>query len=617
MDKITLSWNSRTPGGIIARDENFKSIVDFIKKGKEDKWIINFYGYDNVESQGFRKKLINMLQNEIKDENFCWEVDKEMHFFAQESQYSPEELLQKLNEISGQKSGIVTLYEPIDYRYKITDHKDRKYKIHKDIATIFKEKKLFLLLFGNISYDIHHFEENSPLSEFVWREFTIKEYEKGELKVLKQLKETIDERILGYTDGNFGLVSGLEAFWGEIKVEDRINDLLNNFLEIPLKTKLEKMVYEKLAELSGFLENNRDKIEKKIEYIDIEKKISILKEKSSELFKAYFDKAALFDSKEVTDQLQLKYELTPKAVFARTVNESGFIKNKGKIEPPLGETHVNKFSRITAYFETKKPIFILGAGNSLLSGAPDRRTLFKEILKQIDPGDEDVLEKMPFTELKRKFQELIRSQAPDDIRYRVIKLLKNLKPSIGHFHLTQLAISKKCKVKVFITTNFDTLLEDSLMDYFIRSKDFIKLVSQENLNPHEWDWINDFPDHLKLFKICGDIYYGSWLAVDDYAANNWIECALNAIVNVEDFRQSNFFIILGHKFEEIDLSKIFEGKSSQDLTVVYANPDERDCREFESKYSHKCKITSISGDLGKFDNFMEELCRGLRKRNLV
>lgn len=618
MEKIALSWNSRTPEGIIANDENFKDIVAFIKKGKVDggKWIINFYGYDNEESKAFREKLIAVLKKEISDKNFRWE-EEEIHFFAQESQHSPEELLQKFERIPTQESGIVPLYEPIDYRYIISAQKDRKYDIHKKIANIFEKKKLFLFLFGNIPYDIHHFEENSPLMKYIWREFEIKEYNENELKILVQLKEKIVSRILKYTNGNFGLVSGLEAFWEEIKVEDRVNDLLNNFLEIPIKTEIEKMVYEKLECLSGFLKNNQDLIKQRINYD--KDKISITKEKSNEVFKAYFDKTALFNKKEVTPELQTSYELEPKVVFAQTINESGFIKNKGKIESPqrITKDYSREFSDIASYFETKKPIFILGAGNSLVSGSPDRRTLFIEVLEQINPDDKGVLEEMPYMELRKNFQNLITSRAHDDIRYRVIKLLRDLKPSIGHFHLSQLVKSEKSQVKVLITTNFDTLLEDSLMDYGIRSRDFIKLVSEENINADEWDWVNNFPEHLKIFKICGDMYYESWFAVDDDAANNWIESALKALVKLDDFRQSSFFIILGHKFEEIDLGKIFEEKLEQNLTVVYANPNEGDCQQFEQRYRHKCKLTWISGDSGKFDNFMEELCRRLRERKLI
>jgi hypothetical protein len=612
MKKILLSWNSRTNQGIIANDENFKNIVHFIKKGKVQEWIINFHGYDNNESKAFLKNLKDMLKREIIDENFRWE-EEEIRFFSQEVQNSPERLLKKLEEIPEHQSGVVMVYEPIDYGYKISEHKDMKLNIHKKIADIFKKRNLVLLLFGNIPYDIHYFEENSPLSEFVWEEYIIKEYEEDELNVLSHLKENVGENIIKYIEGNFELAHGLETFWDEIKLEDRVADLVNNFLEVPLKTNIEKMVYEKLAALSGFLENNKDKVENKINYNG---KILINDEKSSELFKAYFDKTALFNA----EKSGAFYILEPKPVFEPVIKKSGFIQKKGNIKPlpTLTKTISREFAQIASFFRHNKPIFMLGAGNSLVSGAPDRRMLFQAILAQVYPDEKEEFEKMTYEELKENFQNLINDLPQDDIRKRVIKMLSDLKPSIGHFHLMQLVKSEKIKIKVFITTNFDTLLEDSLMDYGIRSKDFIKLVSKENIDAHEWDWVNEFPEHLKIFKICGDMYYGAWLAVDDEAANNWIESAVEAMANVDDFRTSHFFIILGHKFEEIDLSKIFEKKQKQNLIIVYANPDEKDCREFEKRYKHKCKsLKIIHGDFGKFDNFMQELSSRLRERNMI
>lgn len=717
MRKISLSWNSRTPENIVTNDENFANISEFINKGKGDKWILNFYGYDNKESKAFIEKLQKMLMESIDDKNFLWKKE-EIHFYCQDPQFHPHNVLQKLKRIPMHRSGVVILYEPIYYSYVISEHLNDKLDIHQELAEIFGKRNLLLLLFGNIPYDIHYFRGNSPLSKFLWREFEIKEYGKDELNVLCHLKENVGKNIIECSEGNFELAHGLETFWEEIEVEGRVTDLVNNFLEVPLRTKIEKLVYEKLAALSHFLENNKDKIKKKIDYVNvgiirikrekdsklfkayfdknglfdckevtvqthpfyelapkyefenliqesgfIENKgkieippeinetdskerlielshfiennkdkikekidyvnggiIRIRREKGSKLFKAYFDKTALFDCKEITVQIQPFYELTPKDVFENTIRESGFIENKGKVESPpeISETYSKDFSQIAAYFETKKPMFILGAGNSLKSGAPDRKKLFKDILTQIYSDDEEKFEKMPYEELKENFQNTIKAHPQDDIRKRVIKLLSDLKPSIGHFHLMQLMKSEKIKIKVFITTNFDTLLEDSLMDYGIRSKDFIKLVSKENIDAHEWDLVNEFPNHLKIFKICGDMYYGSWLAVDDEAANNWIESAVEAMANVEDFRTSHFLIILGHKFEEIDLSKIFEKKKKQNMTIVYANPDETDCREFEKRYKHKCKsLKIIHGDFGKFDNFMEELSGRLRKRNLV
>lgn len=621
MIKKPLSWNSRTPEDRIVTDKDFKSISEFIEKRKGDKWIINFYGYDNEESKTFIEKIQNMLRDStdsMDDKHFKW-WKEEIHFYSQNPQFQPSKVLQKLKKIPKHRSGVVILYEPIDYGYVIAEHMDEKDNIHQQIARIFGENNLLLLLFGNIPYDIHYFKGNSPLRGFVWRGFEIKEYGKNELNVLCHLKENVGKNIIEYSEGNFELAHGLETFWEEIEVEGRVTDLVHNFLEVPLRTKIEKLVYEKLAALSHFLENNKDKIKKKIDYVN-GGIIRIKREKGSKLFKAYFDKTALFDCKEVTVQIQHFYELTPKDVFENPIRESGFIENKGKI-PSSVENNKDEYSDIFAqiafYFHDSSPTFILGAGNSLTSGAPDRIKMFQHILETIYHSRRAQFESMSNDEIKNEFQNLIDSgHRRDNLLSVVREQLDALKPSIGHFHLSQLV--KAGKVKVLITTNFDTLLEDSLMDYGIRSREFIRLVEKENMDPNEWKWINKFPGLLKIFKICGDIYYGSWLAVDDKSAKTWIKKAIPVMRQVNAYRDSDFFIILGHKFDEIDLSKIFDDKAEEDLTIVYANPDESDCEKFLKNYGHYSDdIIPISGHYGEFDNFMQELCRRLRERNLI
>jgi hypothetical protein len=615
MKKISLSWNSRTPENIVTNDENFVNISEFIKKGKGDKWILNFYSYDNNESKAFIEKLQTMLMESMDDKNFLCRKE-EIHFYSRVPHFQPHNVLQKLKRIQMHRSGVVILYEPIDYSYVISEHLDEKLGIHQELAEIFEKRSLMLLLFGNIPYDIHYFRGNSPLTKFLWREYKIKEYGKDELNVLCHLKENVGKNIVEYSEGNFELAHGLETFWEEIELEGLVTGLVNNFLEVPLRTKIEKLVYEKLAALSHFLENNKDKIKNKIDYGN-NKKIRIIREKGSKLFKAYFDKTALFDCKEVSHQLKSFYELTPREVFENPIRESGFIENKGKIQPSVEnnkDEYSDIFAQIASYFHESSPTFILGAGNSLTSGAPDRIKMFRHILKTIYKSRRDQFENMSNDEIKNEFQELVDSgHRRDNLLSRVREQLDALKPSIGHFYLSQLI--KAGKIKVLITTNFDTLLEDSLMDYGIRSRKFIRLVAKEIMDINQWKWVNKFPELLKIFKICGDIYYGSWLAVDDKSAKTWIKKTVPVMRQVNAFRDSDFFIILGHKFDEINLSNIFDNKAAEDLTIVYANPDESDCKKFLQDYDHYSNdIIPIKGSYGEFDNFMQELSSRLKEK---
>jgi hypothetical protein len=614
MKEIALSWNSRTKNEKVLKDKDFKEIVEFLNNRNPNEWIFGFYSCDNNETREFIKKLERLLMDAREGENFHW-INKTIVFSDKDAMSNTEKIIKELKDFPKFQSGILALFEPIDFDCMMPEVMKQKYSFHTKLVSLLSDSSLTLFVFENINFDLEYIEENSPLEKHVKHLYKIPGYRADELKILKPFKNELGQGIVDYCDGQSEIISKLENFWRDISLEDRLKKSAANFIDLPIQTFLSEVVRSKLISISRLLDRINKEFQDQIEYNS--ENNTILIKMNQNFIKNQFLKTGLFNCEIKIDQ---KYLLTPRKQFEEAINESKFIHNKGNIQSSfvLNNDYSDIFSQIATYFNDSIPTFILGAGNSLTSGAPDRKRMFQHILKTVYKRNKSQFDNMSYKELKNNFQKLINSgYRKNSLLFIVRDQLNAIKPSVGHFHLSQLV--KEGKVKLFITTNFDTLLEDSLMDYGIRSKEFVRLVAKgKKMAAGEWEWVNKFPGLLKIFKICGDIYYGSSMAVDDNTANIWIETAVAALEQVKAYRDSDFFIILGHKFEEIDLNRIFDNRPDEDLTIIYANPNESDCEKFKDRHGHKCSdLKLINGYYGEFDNFMQELCQCLREGELA
>lgn len=608
-----LGWNSRTPIEEIEKTSTFIEIVDFIRKPFQEKWIIGFLGHSQEESSDFQEKLCKLLRNTCLPE-----TDYPIHQLKLDVS-SPQSMLDELASIPPNRAGVVFIDEPLSYG-SLQFHNEYICKIHGEIiknASLRPGMKVFM--FGNAPYMVNYLNQNSPILKYIFQMFRLSPYKKNELQVLNHLEEAVRNKLIQRIGGNHVLARGLEYFWSLIHLEECMQELVGSFLEVPVGNHIKQLVDKELNHLRHFIQINY--MNGGNDCLDIENDNSRIWIKSDlVLLKNHFEKTSLFAISTKKRNIAPFWVVEPKPEFAGMIDVKCF----GQEPLPISVLDDQKelagiIDPIAALFDGQVPVFFLGAGNSLASGAPDRRKLFVDILGQVYPDRAAEWSALAYQELTERFADVMKKMGAGDIRKRVIRFLAGCHPGAGHFYLSMLA--KHGLVKTLITTNFDSLVEDALMDYGLRSRNFLKLVAEADCPTDEWTWLNEEPyrSMVKLFKICGDIHAGPWLAVEDDTAARSIQCAVFALEGVDEFRNASFFIILGHKFEVVSLSRILSAnppkKTSDRPVVVYVNPDERDCAAFQTHYCAFANITTVSGELGEFDHFMQALCENLRSRN--
>ncbi|MCK4764720.1 MAG: SIR2 family protein [Candidatus Aminicenantes bacterium] len=618
MEPKELCWNSRTGESIIKADRDFREIIGFLGVKDPDKFIMAFYSYFDKETKAFMQ-VIKKLFEEIRPKNFQW-LDKEISFSENTPEKSPEKILEELRDIPDYHSGVVTLFEPIDYGYV---DEMRKYGFHMSLTNLFSSRNFKLFLFGNIAYDLHYVQQNSPLNQYVKESYKISGYKDNEIRFLSAAQKNIFKKISdkcedGFDIVSFDVVSSLENFWEEINLEKRVVELVERFMEVPIKTEIERQAMKKLSGLQQFLKNKGELVKGQIKPSDDGGKIIMNVSGESDLFKAYFDRTALFNIERIASGQ--KYIFTPKEIFKAVFSNSDFMNKKIDVPQEPDEKTNEKFKHIADFFKARKPMFLLGTGTSLMSGAPDHQNFIRQI-SGIDKDD-----KLKPKELFLEFDKYMEKIATVfDIRQKMIPLLSQLKPSIGHFFLAQLVERKY--TDVIITTNYDTLIEDSLMDFGIRSSKFLKIVGSTD-KKWDWKWVNDLQDDpLKIFKICGDVLHGEKFAIKSKDAETFISTAVKELETIIKTPKRNMFIILGHALKENSIFDLLFKYSTENTVIVYVN-----CNPFEAALDNgepcpgfrkavKAKKINKNGarifeidnpHYGLFDNFMERLYHELK-----
>lgn len=619
-----LNWNSRTADALVKADPCFKEILDSILNRDQDKFVLGFYSSSNYETLRFIDKLKGLVDARSPD-GFLW-MDREIRFLNDCDSDEPDQFIRDIEVLEDYRKGVIAVFEPIDYGCTVPVQSVRKLEFHGDLISALYERDLCLLVFENITFEFNQYSPNSPLNKHVKAVYKIPEYRETEIPVLRRLKENVVNDILRHCSGNFDIVKSLEDFWEDINLEGCVEDLVNRFLEIPIRSKIEQQVFKKLCSLELFLKNNRRFIDKQVAFDDTG--IGLKSDPDLESYKAYFDKTALFETRDARGDVSengegeaVRYRLTPKKVFKDSIIKSGFLSRK------LGRAAVEdrddkskrsleqQFEDIAGLFSTRKPMFLLGAGTSLKSGAPNHF----DLLRKMTAADKDV---SPGT-LMETYARKMKIWSSFDVRKKMIPLLGELKPSIGHFYLARLV--KERRTDVILTTNFDTLIEDSLMDFGIRSSDFVKLVGS-GTGTLDWEWVNGFSENtLKIFKICGDLFHGKRFALKTGDANRYIDKAVEALESILKTPERNTFIVLGHGLKEDKILDLIFRYSNEETRVVYVNLTEFEPGDnFENIKGVKNWVANkgigseagvielIDPHYGQFDYFMAKLNETLR-----
>ncbi len=620
MEAKILNWNSRTDVGIIEKDPDFQDITNFILNENWDWFSAAFSSYDDRETLAFKDKLKGLIATR-GGKSFLWH-DEEIRFPWESKEQHPDGVLEKIKSIPSYRSGVVTLFEHIDYSFNIRRDLNARHDFYQSLIQLFQERNLKLLLFGSMAFDLslHTFSPNSPLSKFVRGAYRIPEYRENELTVLRRAKRTIEGKIKDSCEGNLEIVSNLEAFWENTGLENQVERFVEKFMELPIKVMVEEMVLRKLRLLETFLRNNQDVIGNGIQFSPDR----IMLKFELGLVKAYLDKTGIFDwgieRGEDSNPLEPEYIFTPKAVFKEILWKSGFMDKKpvmkvGMDVQALSSEVDEAFELVSGLFKTRIPIFLLGPGTALSSGAPNSMELIRRMLHAgQDEKNEILLE---------RYKKRIETWSSYDLKKRLTPLLGHLNPSMGHFYLAQLVSANK--TDLILTTNYDTLIEDSLLDYGIRSGDFVKVVGSGE-KKQNWAWISDLESSiLKLFKLHGDLFYGEKFAFSEKEAHQYIAAAAPMLEQLVETRHRNMFIIVGYNRSSLStiMEQVILKNSNENRIVVYVTPEPSQYSEHSwdnsiNSYDSKARFVEIRDPhFGKFDHFMERLFHELKKRKIL
>jgi len=151
---------------------------------------------------------------------------------------------------------------------------------------------------------------------------------------------------------------------------------------------------------------------------------------------------------------------------------------------------------LTNYIKKGKFAVFCGAGISFHSGFPLVASLTRHILTgiKLNPADVDeiIAAKLPF----EAFAGVL---AEESGSLRFLKIYENGKPNQDHYFLA--ALAKAGKIKVIVTTNFDTLIEQALdSEGLKKSADYLVYYQENDFEKIAWD-----TEKLILIKIHGSI----------------------------------------------------------------------------------------------------------------
>jgi uncharacterized protein YdhG (YjbR/CyaY superfamily) len=614
---LSLSLNGRT--AVQKFRKTIGPIIDELRN-ITDRPIVGFQCYSDRQTKFIKKTIKEFIETKYQ----CREIDfpsfgdlKKQKGIDNSRDYYQELITIVRNELKTTETPMqkkfLLLYEPIDFNYKILDSGDKqKTNFHTLLTRFIKERGCKMLIFGNIPYEIFQFGARSPLIEFIYKIFTINEFSINQVQGFDVLEKHIKKYIYEKTKGHFEILPTIESFCENININKRLIQLIDRFIDIPVNTQQNIQVKKQLKALSQFISNNKERLPS---ITFDEEKGEIRFPQQSKLLKAYFEKTSLFECKMSDNQ----YIITPKSTFRKCIENVGFIGNQGEIKPlaiPNEETKTKdeaSISEIVSYFRTSKPVFIMGAGTSIESGAPDNIKLMNSILCKLHSiRGIEYKEIKDVNELIGTFRKWVNMEDINTLRRYLLPKLEGLKPSIGHFYLAQFLFDKR--INIVLTTNFDTLIEDALMDFGIRSNQLIKLIGSENT---DWKWLNKINRHrLKIFKLCGDLFYGDHPALSDEKAKKWIRNASPQLKKIMERHDSKRIIIIGHTLSEPsfpDLLANYREFIDDDVRAAFVNPDPSACQRFKNIYAGDFNdIITISGELAYFSNFMEKLYEKLK-----
>jgi hypothetical protein len=256
-------------------------------------------------------------------------------------------------------------------------------------------------------------------------------------------------------------------------------------------------------------------------------------------------------------------------------------------------------SLIEAVALGKRYCFILGAGASKTSGIKTGEEMAREWL-----GETEKIElEMTFQEwIKEKkidkddpgssYSEIYERRFKLDPAHGFIRLQNEMKealPSPGYYYLAEIIYNTQNKL--VITTNFDSLTEDSL---YISRNEKALVINHESLAKY----INPLPDKPTVIKLHRDLLLEpiNSEAESSTVSKKW-ESSLKKIMNL------NTPIIIGYGGNDESLMGVFDTSASKDKNIYWCYKTDNPVNERIKKLIEKYRGFLIPID--NFDNTMK------------
>jgi len=243
-------------------------------------------------------------------------------------------------------------------------------------------------------------------------------------------------------------------------------------------------------------------------------------------------------------------------------------------------------------------VLVLGAGASLSSGCSSGARVIEDVVGQLSRRDVAALS---WEEKIAEFYDLLDNLSPTE-RYTILKRhVVGQASSPGYRHLAQLI--KAGYFDIIFSTNFDVFLEDALSDAGLRARDFTVLIVNRE-NEEEIVRALGFPEpKVKLVKLHGDLPARMFAFTPEeiFQFSDKIEKVLKEYLGRD-------IIIVGHSMRDDDLNRCI---GAQGGSIWYINPTPPTVSDFVGRAIKVRGGTTISGEMGKFDDFFQALGEAL------
>jgi len=231
-------------------------------------------------------------------------------------------------------------------------------------------------------------------------------------------------------------------------------------------------------------------------------------------------------------------------------------------------------------------VLVLGAGATLSSGCRAMSAVVQAVV-----GDYDL----------KRFFEIMDSLSETERYTRLQAFFEEPYPSPGYRYLAGLV--KVGYFDVFLSTNFDFLLENAFTEVGLRAEDVEVLVNGRESEDYILKALERRTPRIKLLKLHGDLKARNmaFTPKEIFEFSQKVERVLAKYLNGD-------VIIIGHEMRDDDINRCIRKDGG---ALWYVHPEKPAVDSFIWRAMQVRPSTVISGEPAQFDNFCETLYQEL------